>query len=129
MATGLYLEAPDSLLHRSQLMCQYQMAPQRGVGIHRRRILDQVHDSSQHVEAHGAHGMGEPVPLAGDVGHLELQVGGGKPGVRSLGPKLTQLDPAYPRLLLLLLLLSTTTTTAPTRLLEVLVISNGSQHL
>ena len=71
--------------------------------------------------------MGEPVPLAGDVGHLELQVDGGELGVRSLGPKLTQLDPAYPRLLLLLLLLSTAT--APTRLLEVLVISNGSQHL
>ena len=109
-------------------MCQYQTAPQRGVGIHPRRILDQVHDSSQHVEAHGAHGMGEPVPLAGDVGHLELQVGGGEPGVRSLGPKLTQLDSAYPRLVLILLLLLSTAT-APIRLLEVLVISNGSQHL
>ena len=96
-------------------MCQYQTAPQRGVGIHRWRILDQVHDSSQHIEAHGADGVGEPVPLAGDVGHLKLQVGSGKPGVRSLGPKLTQLDSAYPRLvLILLLLLSIATATAPT---------------
>ena len=57
-------------------MCQYQAAPQCGVGIHRRRILDQVHDSTQYVEAHCADGVGKPVPLASDVGHLELQVGG-----------------------------------------------------
>ena len=60
-----------------------------------------------------ADGVGQPVPLTGDVGHLKLQVGGGEPGVRSLGSKLTQLDSAYPRLVLILLLLLSNAT-APT---------------
>ena len=47
--------------------------------------------------------MGETVPLAGDIGHLELELGRGKPGVGSLGPEIAELDLALPGLLLLLL--------------------------
>ena len=93
-----------------------QAALQCGVRVHRRRILLQVHDSTQHVESHGAHRVGEAVPLAGDVGHLKLEFRGRKPGAWSLWPEITQLDLALPGLLLLLLVLYSATAT-PARLL------------
>ena len=42
----------------------------------------------EHVETHGADHVGEALPLTGDVGHHELELGSGYPGVRSLGLKL-----------------------------------------
>ena len=98
-----------------------QAALQCGVRVHRRRVLHQVHDSTQHVESHGAHCVGEPVPLAGDVGHLELKFRGGKPGIWSLRLEITQLDFALLRLLLLY-----SATATPARLLELVIISYGS---
>ena len=70
----------------------------------------------------------EGVPLAGDVGHLELEFRGGKPGIWSLRPEITQLDLALPGLLRLLLrgLYSATATTTPARLLELVIVSYGS---
>ena len=65
--------------------------------------------------------VGEAVPFAGDVGHLELEFRGGKPGIGSLRPEITQLDLALPGRLLLLLPYSATAT--PARLLEVVLIS------
>ena len=74
-------------------------------------------DCTQHVETHGTHSVGEGVPLASDVGHLELEFRGGKPGIWSLRPEITQLDLALPGLLLLLRgLYSATATTTPARL-------------
>ena len=84
-------------------MNQDQPALQSCIGDHQRWGLHQVHESSQHAEAHSADVMGETVPLAGDVGHLELELGRGKPGVGSLGPEIAELDLALPGLLLLLL--------------------------
>ena len=105
-------------------MSENQAALQSGVGVHRRRILHQVHHSPQDVETHSADGVGKTLPLSGDVGHLELQFSRCKPGIRSLGPEVTELDLALPGLLLLLG--ATAAATASTRLLEILVVSNGS---
>ena len=106
-----------------QLMSKDQAALQSGVGVDRRRIFHQVHHSPQDVEAHSVDGVGKALPLGSDVGHLELQLSRCKPGIRSLGPEVAELDLALPRLLLLL----GATATAPTRLLkEILVVSNGS---
>ena len=69
--------------------------------------------------------VGEAVPIAGDVGHLELEFRGGNPGIGSLRPEITQLDLALPGLLLQGLY-STTATTTPARLLELVIISYGS---
>ena len=84
-------------------MSQDQPALQSCIGVHQRWDLHQVHDSSQHAKAHSADGVGETVPLAGDVGHLKLELGRSKPGIGSLGPEITELDLALPGLLLLLL--------------------------
>ena len=107
-------------------MSEDQAALQSGVGVHRRRILHQVHHSPQDVEAHSADGVGKALPLSGDVGHLELQFSRCKPGIWSLGPEVAELDLALPGLLLLG---ATAAATAITRLLEILVVSNGSQHI
>ena len=53
----------------------------------------------EHVETHGADRVGEVLLLTGDVGHLELELGSGEPGVRSLGPEIAKLNFARPLLL------------------------------
>ena len=65
--------------------------------------------------------VGEAVPFAGDVGHLELEFRGGNPCIGSLRPEITQLDLALPGLLLLY-----SATATPARLLELVIISYGS---
>ena len=95
-------------------MSQDQPALQSCIGVHQWWGLHQVHDSSQHAEAHSTDGVGETVPLAGDVGLLELELSRGKPSVESLGPEIAELDLALPGLLLLL---------------DVILISDSSQHL
>ena len=108
-------------------MNQDQPALQSCIGDHQQWGLHQVHESSQHAEAHSADVVGKTVPLAGDIGHLELELGRGKPGVGSLGPEIAQLDLALPGLLLL----KSTASSASARLLllDVILISNSSQHL
>ena len=59
------------------------------------------------------------LPFARDVGHLELDLRGGKPGIGSLWPKLAELHLAWS----LLLLLGTRG-----RLLGLVFITDGSQH-
>ena len=81
-------------------MGEDQAALQCGVGVHRRRVLHLVHCRVEQAEAHGTYRVGKALPLTGDVGHLELELSSGKPGVGSLGPKLTELDFARPVLLL-----------------------------
>ena len=46
-------------------------------------------------------GVSEELPLAVDVGHLELELRGDEPGVRCLRPKLAELHLAQPLLVLL----------------------------
>ena len=89
----------SGLLHRRQLMGQHQSALESGAGIHSLRVLHEVYHSTQHAKTLGANRVGEALPLTSDVGHLELQLSRGEPGVRCLRPKITELDLARPLLL------------------------------
>ena len=70
--------------------------------------------------------MGEAGPLVVDLGHLELELGGREPGIRSLGPELAQLNFPVSDLLLLLLGTTTAATATSARLLEVFILVSDS---
>ena len=82
-------------------MVQNQAALECCVGVRCRWVLDQIHHCAEFVEAHGADGVGELLPLAGDVRDLKLELCGGEPGIESLWPKLAKLHLAWSLLLML----------------------------